>query len=212
MSMPNDFILIRHGQSESNLVQKQFIHNPDLPAPEGYFERHDSHTRLSVEGESQALSAGTWLRENGQDSFDRYYVSPHIRARETAAHLAINGTWRIDDRLRERDWGEYHVMEPSQREKLYPYSNKVKDQSSWYWSPPGGESMATEGRLRIESVLGSLHREMNGQRVIAVTHGEMMIVARFILERLAPEELTQEVETRANTTHNCQILHYSRIN
>lgn len=211
MAMPNDFILIRHGQSESNIVQHNLRAHPDQPVPAGHFDRHDSHVRLSAEGESQAKAAGDWLREHDQDSFDRYYVSPHIRARETAAHLRINGDWRVDDRLRERDWGEYHIMEPTKRQQLYPYSNKVKDQSSWYWSPPGGESMATEARLRFESVLGSLHREMPGRRVVVVTHGEMMIVARFVLERLTPEEFMQQSEEGTHRTRNCQILHYSRI-
>lgn len=212
MSMPNDLILIRHGQSEANIIQSDLRSKPDQPAPDGYFDRHDSHMRLSKQGQKQAKAAGEWLRTNGFDKFDRYYVSPHIRARETAAHLKLNGDWRVDDRWREQDWGEFNIMDPSTRLDRHPYSSKLQDLHAWYWCPPGGESRATEVRLRFESVLGSLHREMSGKRVIAITHGEFLVTAQFVLERMVPEDFFKRLDSTTHRIHNCQIFHYSRIN
>jgi hypothetical protein len=56
-----------------------------------------------------------------------------------------------------------------------------------------------------------MHREMDGQTFIGVTHGETIEVGRVILERLLiPEWLEQEKDPDYKLS-NCQILHYTRI-
>src|SRR6202012_157399 len=67
-------------------------------------------------------------------------------------------------------------------------------------------------RLRFEDILETMHRELAGKKVIAVTHGETMEVARFVLERLLPEEWQQQEEGEDFKFSNCQILHYTRTN
>ena len=109
MAMPEDLVLVRHGESEANIIQKQRKNSPDATAPDGFYDRHDSRMRLSVFGVAQAKVTGDWLRKEFPDGFDRYYVSSLARTVETAGMLAINGHWDIDDRWRERDWGEYGI-------------------------------------------------------------------------------------------------------
>lgn len=210
--MPEDLVLLRHGQSEANIVQKQFKMNPAAKAPAGFNDRHDSRMRLSKLGCEQAVVTGEMLNNEFSSGFDKYYVSSLTRTIETAGCLAINGTWSVDDRWRERDWGEYNYLNDDERETQMAISKKIREQSKWYWCPPGGESLATGVRLRFEDILDTLHREHNGDKVIAVTHGETMGVARFVLERLTPEEWMEQEEDSRYDVPNMFMLHYSRRN
>jgi broad specificity phosphatase PhoE len=166
--------------------------------------------RLSPEGRAQARAAGDWLRGNGLDTFDRYYVSPHVRTAETAAMLALGGDWSVDVRWRERDWGEFGVLNQVERAARFALSQKLKEQNKWYWCPPGGESLATGVYGRFRDILNTLHREAAGQRVLAVTHAEMIDVARFVLERLTPQQWLVQDGDPAYHIRNCQLLHYTR--
>ena len=210
MAMPEDLVLVRHGQSEANVVQKLFKRDPTAVPPAGFFDRHDSEMRLSPTGRAQARAAGDWLRRHDLSTFDRYYVSPHVRTAETAATLALGGDWTIDLRWRERDWGEFGVLNEADRVERFALSKKLKDQNKWYWCPPGGESLATGVYGRFRDILNTLHREASGQRVLAVTHGEMIDVARFVLERLTPQQWLAQDADPAYNVGNCQVLQYTR--
>lgn len=210
MVMPEHLVLLRHGQSEANIIQRQFKDDPGGTAPAGFFDRHDSDMRLSARGRVQARAAGDWLRHHGLASFDRYYASPHARTAETAATLGLGGDWMLDVRWRERDWGEFGVLNHVERLDRFALSQKLKDQNKWYWCPPGGESLATGVYGRFRDILSTLHRECAGQRVLAVTHGEMIDVARFVLERLTPQEWLDQDADPAYAVPNCQILQYTR--
>lgn len=211
MVMPIDLILVRHGQSEANVVQKENkadIENYEFPV--NFVGRHDSRMRLTAEGVEQAEAAGKWLKDNGLTSYDHYYVSPHLRTLETAGHLRIGGEWHKDDRWRERDWGEYGASTIKMRETQYASCTASRKLSEWYWCPTGGESLATGVRNRFEDILDSLHRQAPDGRVIAVTHGEMIRTAQFVLERMTPLEWEKMDDDPAYKMNNCQILHYTR--
>ncbi len=211
MAMPNTIVFVRHGQSEANLVQKVFKENPDAIAPEGFFDVHDSEIPLSSKGIEQAKTTGTWINQEFPDGFDRYYVSPHARTVETAGYLGINGTWVQDDLWRERDWGEYGILTPAEREEKYEVATLLKEQNKWYWGPPGGESLATGVRLRLERRLDTLHRELPEKRMIVVAHGETIDVAQFILERMTPREWIERNKDHDFDVANCQYFEYTRL-
>ncbi len=210
MAMPLDLVMVRHGESEANIVQRAFKDDPTAVAPEGFLDRHDSRMRLSSLGREQADVAGALLRSEFPGGFDTYYVSALTRTLETASCLKLNGVWSIDDRWRERDWGEYGFMNDRDREAHMPRSVRIFNQAKWYWCPPGGESLATGVRLRFEDILDTLHREQEGKTVIAVTHGEMMGAARFVLERLTPEVWMQQDDDPDYKIANTMVFHYSR--
>ncbi len=223
--MPLNLVLVRHGQSEANVIQKRVKEDYAYELPTEFINRHDSLTRLSARGVEQATAAGEWLRNNKLPSprkfrfwrsrpatFDHYYTSPHLRACETAAHLNLNASWLKDDRWRERDWGEYGIVNETVREQMYPHSRNLKSLNEWYWCPPGGESLATGVTGRFINILDTMHREAGNQNFIAVTHGETMRVAQFVLERQTPAEWTEVDEDPNYKIENTQILHYSRIN
>ncbi len=211
MGMPRNLVMIRHGQSEPNIIQRQIKDDPSAVAPEGFFDRHDSQMRLSRLGIEQAEITGDFLREEFPEGFDRYYVSPHTRTVETAGRLALGAKWHVDDRWRERDWGEYGVANGQERKDAYELSTKLKEQNNWLWCPLGGESLGTGVRLRFEDSLDTMHRELDGKRVLVVAHGETMSVAQFVLERMVPEEWLERDKDPAYRISNCQVLEYSRV-
>jgi broad specificity phosphatase PhoE len=210
MAMPEDLVLVRHGQSEANIVQKLLKDDPFAEFDYSFYDRHDSEVRLSRRGVEQAEITGDWLRQEFSEGFDRYYVSSLTRTIETAGRLAICGDWDIDDRWRERDWGEFGLRRNGLDMSRYDLSQVLKDQNKWYWCPPGGESLGTGVRLRFSNILNSLHREMSGKKVIAVTHGETMEVARVVLERMLIRDWIAQERDKNYKLSNCQTLHYSR--
>lgn len=217
MTLPFNFTLVRHGLSEANRIQK-FLKTQDTHGLrsavniEEVLARHDSTARLAVNGVKQAQATGEWIKEN-LNPFDHFYVSPHARTRETAAHLRLNGEWVIDDRFRERDWGEVASPNEDLSNPISALSQKLKEMSPWYWKPQGGESLATGVRSRVESVRQSLERR--GERnnnIIAVTHGEFIAVSRFVIERMSPDVFNIQDCNPAYKIENTMVIEYTRRN
>lgn len=214
--MPIDLVFVRHGQSEGNIVQRSFKYGDGMDLPEGFFNTHDWRYRLTADGVMQAEIAGKWLHEQFGDiskAFDERYVSPYIRTRETALHLGgLDCSWLVDDRLPERDWGVYNSVHPDDRHKHFPHSERMKEVSSLRWRPDGGEALMSEVLLRFRDWLDTLHREQNEKRVLAVAHGELIWVARYVLERMLPEEWEEADGDEKQRLTNCCIVWYSRRN
>ena len=213
MAMPDNLIFVRHGESEANVVNHAAKAGDDSLRSDEFKSRHDSDMRLTPKGETQAQITGAWLRDNIDTNFDRQYVSPHRRTRETAANLgvnAVNGCWMVEDLVRERDWGEYSNLTDDEREAHFPLTKQNKDLNPWYWMPPGGESLATGVRLRFERHLDTLHREMEKKNVLTVTHGEYMWVARFVLERMDVADWLKADGDDSQRIQNTMVLQYTR--
>lgn len=214
--------LIRHGFSEANFLQKQHhINQKALEAgveganlalqgvPAEFFDRHDSNMRLTKLGVGQAQSAGEWLKKN-HPQFDRFYVSPHNRTLETAHYLQLGGEWRVDDRFRERDWGALSSITRDGTDPLTAEMKLAKSKSEWYWRPPEGETLASDVRLRMAAVMETLYRKGGRSRnIVAVSHGEFLRVAQFVIEKLTPLAWEEMNADPAYGVKNCMILQYS---
>jgi len=212
MAMPIDLVLVRHGQSEGNLVNYRARKgDTSLYTPE-YKLRHDSAKRLTPKGARQAEAAGKWLRENGLERFDRRYVSTYVRAMETAGLLNLEGAdWMQEPMLREREWGDFDSKSPEDQQRLSMDSVRVHDTDPFYWIPPNGESIA-QVAVRLRTILSTLHRECFDKRVVIVCHGDVMWAFRFILERMSVDQWSalNQSDAPTDTINNCQILHYTR--
>ena len=210
MAMPIDLVIVRHGHSEGNLVIDEAKKGNDGLFTPDFRERPGHRWRLTPEGREQAATAGKWIINNLSARFDRYYASPYIRTQETAARLSLPDTeWRLDQRLRERDWGEIGSMPRPEQKSRYPQNAFIKEIDALYWRPPGGESIA-DVRLRVRNFFDTLHRECEGQSVLVVTHGEFMSAARASLEYLSDEEWLQRDDDKSHKILNTHVYHYSR--
>lgn len=210
MAMPNDLVIVRHGHSEGNLVMGNVKKGDDSFLTAEFREVPGHRWRLTSEGREQARAAGEWIRQHIDKRFDRYYASPFVRTMETAALLDLTqAEWRLDQRLRERDWGEINSVPPGEHRSLYPQNALIKKIDALYWRPPAGESIA-DVRLRVRSFFDTMHRECEGQTVIVVTHGEFMSAARASLEYMSDSDWVAADSDRAFKIHNTHIYHYSR--
>ena len=182
-----DLILVRHGESEGN-VARQLSLSGDHSLYEGEFlKRHSSLWRLTDKGRAQSRAAGSWIKQNFDiNSFNRHYTSEYIRAMETAALLDFpkECNWFAEVFLRERDWGQLDLMSQEERIKKFSHELKRRDRDRFFWSPPGGESLANVAQ-RVDRFLTMLHRECPDEKAIVVCHGEVMWAFRLRLERMS---------------------------
>lgn len=209
-AMPNDIVFVRHGESESNYVQRLNRIGIDKPEFEQVASLPDWQQRLTKEGVEQAKLAGQWLDDNmgGVGSFDGCYVSPFIRTRETAAHLG-EADWIIDDRIIERFRGIYGVEKYD--EESINHLMEIRDTSPWYARLDYGESLQDVFQ-RYRIFQSSVKRHHAGERVMVVSHSDLIKTARYAIEWMLPEQWQESFFDAKQHIENCNMIHYSRVN
>ena len=169
----SDLFLVRHGQTEWNLVQRIQGHS-DSP--------------LTAAGVEQAKAAGRLLRAVLAGRCAVLISSPLGRARRTAQLLAdalglsADGIL-IEPRLREVSWGAWDGLSRDELEALEPgIWNRL--QRDWSFAPEGAEPYP-DAACRLRDWLLSLSA---GEPVIAVTHGMASAIVRGLLLQLTGDE------------------------
>lgn len=210
---PLELVLVRHGQSEGNeAVLRSSMGDESAYTPE-FKSKHSSMYRLTTKGIEQAIIAGEWIRKNIGETFDRYYTSEYVRAMETSTLLGLpDAKWFTEIVLRERDKGILDNKSYEEKKMLFSDEMERRKRDAFFWSPPGGESLA-DVCIRVEHTFNTLRRECSNQRVIIVCHGEVMWAFRVRLERLSQLRFHQLRASKdlKDQIHNTQVLHYTRI-
>jgi broad specificity phosphatase PhoE len=218
MTMPITLTLVRHGESESNVAKRHFDkHKKSIKGEKALMSVHTSERRLTPRGVDQAQAAGVCLRrwfdeENIKIRRTRVYVSPYVRASETAGHLGLDNKWRMDNRLVERNWGDLDQMTHEERMHKYREEFDLRKEFAFFWRAGNGETLQDVfGRLR--DFTNTLHRECSKKHVIVVTHGETMWAFRTLLEYWLPQDLREAMISRNKQTQivNGRIVQYTRI-
>lgn len=214
MGMPNNLFLVRHGESEGNVINKKFRETGDKNLfSENFLNLHESQYNLTEKGIEQAGLAGEWLRENNLISFDRMLVSNNNRAMQTAAYLGLESPdWMIDFNLRERENGIFNVLAQTQRFAGCVNQAKFHDSQPFLFRPPQGESMGDVAQ-RVKIILDTMARECDGKDVIIVCHGHVIRTFRIILEHMSLSQSNEYLNTEEawGRVPNCAIVHYTRL-
>lgn len=211
MSMPQDLVLIRHGQSEANVRQRASKRGDNRLFTDDLVTVPDNSWRLTALGAAQAQLAGSHLQNLFPQGFDRYIVSPFMRTRETAANLQLPGAeWEENRIIRERSWGEIDGLSIAEFEENYKQNALYKEKDPIYWAPPAGESMAAVIENRSSNFLRGLSRDSSGARVLAVTHGEFITATRMLIEQWSDEQFHQVDVDPEQKVRNCLMAHYTR--
>jgi broad specificity phosphatase PhoE len=156
------FILVRHGQTEWNRIER-FRGRADIPLNEtGLWQAEATGRRV----------AGTWTPV-------AVYSSPLSRAVKTAEAIAghFNLPVLAHPGLADVDYGEWQGLTPSEARERWP-----KQVDDWYNHPdrarfPGGESL-TELRSRAMQAISELTVRHAGGTVVLVGH---TVINRIIL-------------------------------
>jgi 2,3-bisphosphoglycerate-dependent phosphoglycerate mutase len=211
MQQPRALWLIRHGQSEGNVIRAATARDAEVLE----IADRDMDVPLSDLGRRQASAFGTWLREQPEEQQpDVILSSPYRRSTGTAEALVGSAGLDIDcvpdERLRERDLGMMDLLTTKGFAVRFPAEAAHRARlGKFYYRPPGGESW-TDVALRCRSLLDSIAREFGERRVLLVTHEVVIIMIRYILERL--DEETALKLSSDSTIANCSLTAYSLDN
>ena len=204
---PNHVVLVRHGESERNIhkeiaeAQGELVYGGDI---------RDVDVPLTDRGRAQAVATGQALAKTYR--FDRVFVSPHVRTRQTAdivnQQFAAPIPQTVEERIREIEFGTLDGLTRAGIQARYPSEWERKQRLGKYWyRPPGGESYP-DVALRVHSFLGTITREYSQRSVLVICHAVIVLLFRKLIERLSDAELLAIDGDKAQDVWNCSVSHY----
>jgi broad specificity phosphatase PhoE len=207
---PALLVLVRHGQSQRNVVKKQNRFYLDDEARKAVKGVPDHLIPLTDEGRRQAAATGRALRD-AYGRFDHVVHSGYARTIETTTQIleAYSSEERAgmqvrhDLFVRERDAGHAYDMTDAEATAAFPWLHDYWNTFGPFFArPPGGESLA-DVCARAYAFLQKLSRAMPGRRVLVVTHGGTIWCFRYVLERWTYEDAERRFTTDSNP--NCSV-------
>ncbi len=192
MPVVSELILVRHGQSASNVA---------FPAAdaEGLLDSGltgaDRDVELTDLGREQAAAVGAWLAGLPAELRPEVVItSPYLRARETwrlaaeAAGLDLPepGT---DERLVDRLMGDLEMKTRAAIARDFPGELEKHADQDLQYRPPNGESFQ-DIAVRLRSFLDDLNRDHAGERVAVVAHDAVVLMMRAVIEDLDWADIT----------------------
>ena len=191
---PKRIILVRHGESESNVDSKLFGWKPD--------HAHD----LTDKGHEDAHLAGRNIAGILNGETFGVFVSPYVRTLQTKDDIlselkpAVPAFVLQDPRLREQDYGAFPTEDESRL-----YREIRKKYGRFFYRFPGGESCA-DVYDRLSDFMGTLHRRFQREdcpeNIIIVFHGTAM---KCFLFRWYHWDV-QKFEEMRSYPHACHIV------
>ena len=214
--LPIDLLLFRHGRSEGNEAKSASEKGDNSFFTPKFLERHSRTFRLTNRGIKQIRATRRWLKKNFPMSFDEFYVSDYLRAKESAVILHLpNAKWNVKVSLRERDKGLMDNLPIAEKQRLFARELRQYQASPFFAYPAGGgESMAAFiFRLEVDFV-NTVVRDCSVERMAVVSHGHVMSGLQFIFEGLSHDEFLRcdSSEKNKDKIRNGQILWYTRRN
>jgi broad specificity phosphatase PhoE len=206
---PSALLLVRHGESLGNVANER--------AYADHAERldinvNDPSVELSGLGVRQARALGKRLADLPLDEQPTAVLaSPYVRAQQTAdVVLATAGLEHLpraaDERLRDREQGVLDRLTSYGIRAHFPEEAQRRSYLGKFWyRPPGGESWADVAQ-RIRESLRDMRSDYAGERLLVVSHDVPILLTRYVLEHLTPEQavgLSRQVV-------NCGLTVYTR--
>jgi broad specificity phosphatase PhoE len=144
---------------------------------------------LTELGQRQAEELGKRLAEKFE-SFQLLIHSGYRRAEQTAEivieHLTPRPTVVADLQFRERDPGYSYAMVRQEFHQRFPWMQEYWDRTGWFFARPiGGESLSDVLYNRAIPSLKEVISTNIGKRVLIISHGRFIQVARLWLEQHA---------------------------
>lgn len=205
---PSALWLVRHGESVGNAAAVDaWRRGAEVVA----VEPRDADVDLTARGCSQAEAMGGWLATLADDRRPEVALaSPYLRARRTLDialdRLPGSVPVRVDERLRDRELGVLDRLTARGIEARHPEEAAARRRhGKFYHRPAGGESWA-DVLLRLRSALVDLRADHAGQRVLIVAHDVVVVLFRYLLERLDEAQVLEM--SRRTAPLNCGVTYY----
>jgi len=166
---PVQIIGMRHGQANGN-------HDDRLNSSVENLENH-----LTAEGQKEIESVA-----NEVNGVSVIYSSDLLRTKETAAMVAAKFglTVQYDERLREVGVGEYEGQSNTD------FTNFRKENfEAWQHDSPKGIESFDHLKERVYSFLSDIAAKHQGEKVLIVTHGDVLRLMQNYHENLTDEQL-----------------------
>lgn len=204
---PQALWFVRHGESRGNVANDVARKSNALRLD---IDVNDTSVELTDAGVEQAVALGKWIGNLPADRMPTSVaVSPYARARETARLVVETSGLEhapllVDERLRDREQGVLDRLTGAGLRSQFPDEAARRDYVGKFWyRPSGGESWA-DVAARIRAWLLETRLTLPGERILVVTHDVPILLARYILDGLTPEEST----SYSNQLRNCSVTSY----
>jgi broad specificity phosphatase PhoE len=184
--------MARHGESIGNAAWRA-AESADLDEID--IDLRDPDVPLSETGRRQAKALGRRLAAMPPDERPTAVISsPYVRAVETA-RIAVaelgDPPIHLDERLRDRETGVLYALTWRGITARFPEEAARKRRTGkFYYRPPGGESWA-DVALRLRSALSDIERDHPDGRVLVFAHDAVVVLTRYIVERLTEREVLE---------------------
>ncbi|MDP2600431.1 MAG: histidine phosphatase family protein [Deltaproteobacteria bacterium] len=155
-----DLLLVRHGQTDWNPIQRVMGHSP---------------IGLNETGKKQAQNLADWLQKI---PLDLIYSSTMPRALQTAEIIAKGRKVEIipDPGVAEIDYGDWVGLTfKDLEEKHAAHYHAYRFQASTM-AIPGGESVSGVQKRAVDTVERLRKKHMNGKKVLVVSHADVIKV------------------------------------
>lgn len=213
--LPLDIILVRHGESEGNFANKASRRGDNGFFTDEFRNRHSRTFRLTNKGIAQAKAAGVWIKANVHRPIQRFYVSDHIRAKETAAHMQLpDAQWRVEFHLRERDHALTDNIPDNEKRTLFPREHHQYELDPFLSIPAGGGESFAQHCFRMKGTMLDHWARRHAERtILAVCHGHVMRALQVEIEGMTHDDFLRlnASDDPADKIRNCQILWFSRF-
>ncbi|PIT86425.1 MAG: hypothetical protein COU33_03250, partial [Candidatus Magasanikbacteria bacterium CG10_big_fil_rev_8_21_14_0_10_43_6] len=167
----NTYILMRHGEAESNVSG---VISSDIQT---------DNIVLTEKGKAQTIDACHRLSAEHQD-IDMIITSDFPRTKETAALLAgcnHNITVECDERLGEYNVGEFNGKDVDTFAHEFPRERRFTE------APKGGETIV-DIRRRMLQVIKDLEKVHNGKKIVLISHATPLWALKTAMEGLSIEQ------------------------
>ena len=186
--MPKRLYLLRHGQTDANILDTVQGRLPDLP--------------LNSTGEKQAELTAEALSEV---NFNRIYMSPALRARQTAQKIferhiptALAETY---PNFNEINFGDFEGRTFSKIEELYPDLLKTYREKPSQCVFPRGESMIEAYERAGRTINTIIINHPHNESVLIVSHGGIITLIFIYLFDLDMDKMFHAIKKH----HNCSL-------
>lgn len=179
--VPELWIEIRHGQGAHQVHKIGAAPVPNKLCP------------LTEKGRAQMKRTGGYLR-NRFERIDEIFTSTYVRAQQSVNEIFVGAEPRIDSRLDELWHGVLHEYTREELLKLYPEEIEARERLGWFRCTPRGGQNCEEKVADLASFHRMLRADYAGKVVLAVYHGNAILLDGYLLQNLSVEEVERRHE------------------